>query len=149
MSAGTVPRWGLSLYGAGCTRGRTPPSGGVSRPPLAVIAPHWTQFDGVTSTPPSSALVDLRRAHPVPEHGELLRNAGLDAEVVRRVVAGPVPGEIDARELVERELPVGRGIALRAIGAEERLIGVALGPHVPGGKAPRWRVIAVASAPPT
>jgi hypothetical protein len=28
--------------------GPEPPSGGVSRPPFAVIAPHWTQFDGVT-----------------------------------------------------------------------------------------------------
>jgi hypothetical protein len=38
--------------------GPEPPSGGVSRPPFAVIAPHWTQFDAVTSTvvsPPSSA----------------------------------------------------------------------------------------------
>src|ERR671936_624914 len=34
--------------------GPEPPSGGVSRPPLAVIAPHWTQFEGVTSTPPST-----------------------------------------------------------------------------------------------
>src|SRR5213076_2924485 len=36
--------------------GPEPPSGGVSRPPFAVIAPHWTQFDGVslTSTVPSS-----------------------------------------------------------------------------------------------
>ena len=35
--------------------GPEPPSGGVSRPPLALIAPHWTQFDGVslTSTVPS------------------------------------------------------------------------------------------------
>ena len=30
--------------------GPEPPSGGVSRPPFAVIAPHWTQLDGVTST---------------------------------------------------------------------------------------------------
>src|SRR5438045_2608958 len=30
--------------------GPEPPSGGVSRPPFALIAPHWTQFDGVTST---------------------------------------------------------------------------------------------------
>ena len=30
--------------------GPEPPSGGVSLPPLAVIAPHWTQFDGVIST---------------------------------------------------------------------------------------------------
>lgn len=33
--------------------GPEPPSGGVSRPPFAVIAPHWTQFDGVTATPSS------------------------------------------------------------------------------------------------
>ena len=30
--------------------GPEPPSGGVSRPPLAVIAPHWTQFDGASCT---------------------------------------------------------------------------------------------------
>jgi hypothetical protein len=30
--------------------GPDPPSGGVSLPPFAVIAPHWTQFDGVTCT---------------------------------------------------------------------------------------------------
>src|SRR5438105_607339 len=30
--------------------GPEPPSGGVRRPPFAVIAPHWTQFDGVTCT---------------------------------------------------------------------------------------------------
>jgi hypothetical protein len=38
--------------------GPLPPSGGVSRPPLAVMAPHWTQFEGVISTstmPPASA----------------------------------------------------------------------------------------------
>ncbi len=37
--------------------GPLPPSGGVSRPPLAVIAPHCTQLEGVISTstmPPSS-----------------------------------------------------------------------------------------------
>ena len=28
--------------------GPSPPSGGVRRPPLAVIAPHCTQFDGLT-----------------------------------------------------------------------------------------------------
>ena len=35
--------------------GPLPPSGGVRRPPLAVIAPHWTQFEGAsfTSTVPS------------------------------------------------------------------------------------------------
>ena len=30
--------------------GPSPPSGGVKRPPFAVMAPHWTQFDGVTPT---------------------------------------------------------------------------------------------------
>ena len=30
--------------------GPEPPSGGVNRPPFAVMAPHWTQFDGVTLT---------------------------------------------------------------------------------------------------
>ena len=30
--------------------GPLPPSGGVRRPPLAVIAPHCTQFDGATLT---------------------------------------------------------------------------------------------------
>jgi hypothetical protein len=38
--------------------GPLPPSGGVNRPPLAVIAPHCTQFDGAsfscTVGPPSS-----------------------------------------------------------------------------------------------
>ena len=35
--------------------GPSPPSGRVSRPPLAVIAPHCTQFDGVTCTSTVSA----------------------------------------------------------------------------------------------
>ena len=30
--------------------GPLPPSGGVRRPPFAVIAPHWTQFDGASLT---------------------------------------------------------------------------------------------------
>ncbi len=30
--------------------GPLPPSGGVSRPPLAVMAPHWTQLDAFTLT---------------------------------------------------------------------------------------------------
>ncbi len=48
---GARPRY-VTVYS-----GPLPPSGGVSRPPLAVIAPHWTQFEGVTrtSTVPSPA----------------------------------------------------------------------------------------------
>ena len=55
--------------------GPEPPSGGVRRPPLAVIAPHWTQFDGVTSHAHRAVavalpdLVDLRRAHALPQLG--------------------------------------------------------------------------------
>ena len=30
--------------------GPSPPSGGVSRPPFAEMAPHWTQLEAVTST---------------------------------------------------------------------------------------------------
>src|SRR5207245_5717899 len=48
VSGGVTPQ--VSLYS-----GPLPPSGGVRRPPFAVIAPHWTQFDGVTSTPVSVA----------------------------------------------------------------------------------------------
>ena len=46
--AGDVPY--VSVYS-----GPEPPSGGVRRPPRAVIAPHWTQLDGVSfsSTVPS------------------------------------------------------------------------------------------------
>ena len=53
-----VPEPGLNLAHraqVSVYSGPEPPSGGVSRPPLAVIAPHWTQFDGVTSTPVSVA----------------------------------------------------------------------------------------------
>ena len=38
-----------------------------------------------------------------------------------------LPESEDRRELVERELAVGRRIALRPVGAEQRLLGVALG----------------------
>jgi len=46
--------WGIVPYVSEYS-GPDPPSGGVRRPPLALIAPHWTQFDGVTSTPVSVA----------------------------------------------------------------------------------------------
>ncbi len=40
--------------------GPEPPSGGVSWPPFAVIAPHWTQFEGVIST----ATIPFPRSRP-------------------------------------------------------------------------------------
>ena len=59
--------------------GPLPPSGGVRRPPLAVIAPHWTQFDGASLHLDGSVavgfadFVDLRRAEPHPHLRELAR----------------------------------------------------------------------------
>src|SRR3954452_2796826 len=52
LSQGRRPEERRSQNGAHITRysGPSPPSGGVSRPPLAVIAPHWTQLEAVTST---------------------------------------------------------------------------------------------------
>ena len=51
-------RWRRSVAHVSVYSGPLPPSGTVSRPPFAVIAPHCTQFDGVTdtSTRPSSSV---------------------------------------------------------------------------------------------
>src|SRR6266487_7045872 len=51
--------------------GPLPPSGGVSRPPFAVIAPHCTQLDGVTWTrtlPASSAPISYTWAGHIRTH---------------------------------------------------------------------------------
>ncbi|MDX6414731.1 MAG: hypothetical protein QOH23_2141 [Gaiellaceae bacterium] len=50
-----IARWSVDADYVRVYSGPLPPSGGVSRPPFAVIAPHWTQFDGVVSTPLSVA----------------------------------------------------------------------------------------------
>jgi len=39
--------FGVATYVTWYT-GPSPPSGGVRRPPLAVMAPHWTQLEGLT-----------------------------------------------------------------------------------------------------
>ena len=76
--------------------GPLPPSGGVSRPPLAVIAPHWTQLDGAILTSHRGAavvaldLVHRGRAHRHPRLGHLAGHVLLDAYVVRLVVAASV-----------------------------------------------------------
>src|SRR5204862_4788999 len=46
--------------------GPEPPSGGVKRPPLAVIAPHWTQLDGVTTSFTSSPSAPSPRSPSAP-----------------------------------------------------------------------------------
>jgi hypothetical protein len=62
ISARRAPR--SRVLGPGAALGR------VSRPPLAVIAPHWTQFDGVTCTDLAGVLladlVHVRRAQARP-----------------------------------------------------------------------------------
>ncbi len=99
--------------------GPEPPSGGVSRPPFAVIAPHWTQFDGVISTVTmpvahvATDLVHVRGAHPLPRLGDGATHGRPQLQVVRLVVARPVPRREDRRELVEEVRAVGSGIAGR------------------------------------
>ena len=63
--------------------------------------------------PALHGLVDLRRAHVLPEPSQLRRHVRLDADVVRRVVPGLVAAQEDRRELVEGQLPVRRRIATR------------------------------------
>ena len=62
--------------------GPEPPSGGVRRPPFAVIAPHWTQFDGRDLNGHLAVLagldlVDARRAHSRPELGRAPRGTAV------------------------------------------------------------------------
>src|SRR5204862_7812879 len=74
-------------------------------------------------------LIDLRGTHALPHPRELRRHVTPDDDVVRLVVAGLVPRREDRRELVEGELAVGRRVALRAVGPNELLLAVALGPR--------------------
>ena len=114
--------------------GPEPPSGGVRRPPFAVMAPHWTQFDGVTLHRRHAVAVAAARPRR-PARGtcathssrELARHLGLHADVARLVVARAVAREEHRRELVERELAVGHRVRRRAVGRKSSCVGVALG----------------------
>src|SRR5919204_2062120 len=77
-------------------------------------------------------LVHLRWAHAHPHLAQVARDAALEAQVVRLVVARPVPREVDRRELVEGELPVRPRIAARTAGADELDLRVGLGAQVGG-----------------
>ena len=106
--------------------GPLPPSGGVRRPPLAVIAPHCTQLDGLILTRDRAVLrrvlvqlVDLGGTHAHPGGRELDGDVPLEADVVRLVVAGGVAAREDARQLVEGELAVRLRVRRGAIAREE------------------------------
>src|SRR5205823_6824397 len=60
--------------------------------------------------PALDGLVDLRRAHALPEPRQLWRHVRPHADVVGRVVTRLVAAQEDRRELVERELAVRRGV---------------------------------------
>ena len=63
----------------------------------------------------------------------------MDHDVVRLIVARLVSRREDRRELVERELPVRRGIRVGAIAAQQLLLRVRFRPRIPGRKPPTRR----------
>ena len=120
------------------------------------MAPHWTQFDGDSSTvtrpssPVSADGVHLRRAHVGPQLGDVRRHVPLHADVVGLVVPGLVAGGEDRRELVEGELAVRR----RILAAPDRSAAAAdwrrgIGRNLPTLTRPFEIAIAPASAAPT
>src|SRR3954468_8510638 len=120
---GTVPGRGCSCEGvlrprAALRRGEP---AALRRDRAALDAIRRRDVDAVRRR-----LVHLRGAHPLPHPRELGRDVAPDDDVVRLVVPRLVPGCEDRRELVERELSVGRRVALRAVGAEQLLLAVAL-----------------------
>src|SRR4029077_19457864 len=83
--------------------------------------------------------VDLRRAHPLPEQRDVLRHFPLEHDVARLIVTRLVAGREDRRELVERELPVRRRIALPPVRADQVDVGVALERQIAPREAPLRR----------
>src|SRR5919109_4840964 len=81
-------------------------------------------------------LVDLGRTHAHPRLRELPSHLVVDADVARSIVAGLVSGEIDARELVEEELPVRLRVGAVTVTDEDRDLVVALQAQVPRRQLP-------------
>src|SRR5689334_20526745 len=132
-----------TLYGSGhlvngtvaaLGRGQAPALGG-DRAALHAVGGVDDQVDHALRGRVLRDLVDAGRAHPGPALGHLARDALLDADVRRGVVAGRVAGEEDARELVERVLAVRLRIALVPVAQGERRLGVAVGGPVAAGEA--------------
>src|SRR4051794_14971332 len=80
-------------------------------------------------------LVDGGGTHPDPRLGDLARHLLLYADVVRRVVARRVAGDVDRRQLVEDVLAVGLGIAVLRVADEHPPGGVAVPVPAPAGEA--------------
>ena len=142
-------RLGKRVLGAGAALGRGQPAAlGGDRAALdAVRRVHLDVHHPVAVG--GAGLVDLRGAHVYPCIGQVFRDSALDPDVVRLVVARPVAREENGRELVERQLPVGRRIARRAVGADQRPRRRSARSRTPSAAAfPLVTVIALASAPP-
>src|SRR5690349_8918165 len=113
------------LGAAAALRGREAAAFGRDGAALDAVRGGELDLDGAVAVGVSD-LVDLRGAQVDPHLRELARDPRLDADVVRLVVARSVARREHARELVERQRPVGRRVRGRAIRRRDRLVGVAL-----------------------
>src|SRR5579864_8268879 len=136
--AATAIRLGERVLGARAAFGRREPAA-LRRDRAALDAVGRRHDDLHLACVFGPDLVDLGRAHARPQLGDLARHTGLDLDVVRRVVARLVPAQVDGRELVERQFAVGDRIALRAVGRDQLLVGVALAGDAAGREAPLRR----------
>ena len=112
-----------------------------------MIAPHWTQFDGAAHlhhpSSPALDLVDLRRAHPRPQLGQLARHL-----VCTRMWLGwssrvRFPERKTDESLSNVSLPSGAGYDGARSADEDRLLGIALGgPVAAAGSCPAVTVAA-------
>src|SRR6185312_16463133 len=92
----------VGVFGAAAALGRSQPAAlGGDRAALDTVRRGELDVDHVAAH--ILQLVDAGGAHRHPGRADLAGDAGADADVVRAVVATPVPREEDARELVERE----------------------------------------------
>src|SRR3954453_3220907 len=133
---GNLLRSGHLVNGAVAALGRRQPAAlGGDRAALDAIGRVDDEVDHPVRRRVLRDLVDPRRAHPGPALGHLARHPLLDADVRGRVVAGRVPGEEDARQLVERVRAGGLRIALVALAQRQRRLRVAMGGPVAAGEA--------------
>ena len=146
---------GLSAARSACTRGRCRPRAASAGRRLAVIAPHCTQFDGL-SLSSTVARRRRRRSRRPPPGTSRPRPAATSRGTTRRrgcgrlVVAAAVAREEDAGELVERQLAVGRRVLAARAGRSTGSSASRCNFHEPPGSAPRvMSIMPGRSAPPT